>query len=318
MRSRGSASSGGPFPVVRVRAAFATLCLIGFVWLQAVAAFADPLRRFDLFHDAQPRHYISDASPATEGPRPLVLVLHGGGGSADLMARYTDNAWGKLGKEAGWVVVYPSAWDGIWDTGGGRVSERRGTRIDDLGFLAAVIDDAEARFNTDPERIFVTGMSRGGHASFLLACKLPGRIRAIASVAMPLPEHLRDDCETGPPVGLMQINGTEDAIVPYDGGVITIRGQNRDRVLSTDETARLWRTRNGCGEAHSTTSLDKKWDRTSIERRDWEECAGAPVVTIRVEGGGHTWPGAGHRPVLGRTSREIDAARVAYEFFSRF
>ena len=296
----------------------ATACLFALLFCHANCAIADALYRIDLSHGGIERSYLTNASPGASAGQPLVLVLHGGGGSAERMARYISDSWGKLGAETGWVVVYPDALDGIWDTGGGRVSERRRVRVDDLGYLSAVIDDAEARFGTDPARVFATGISRGGHASFLLACKLPGRIRAIVSVAMSLPAHLRDACTTGPSVGMMQINGTLDRIVPYDGGDITILGQIRDRVLSTDETAALWRARNGCSDEKSTTFLDARWDRTSIERSDWTACSGDPVVTIRVEGGGHTWPGADRRPAIGRTSREIDATRVAYDFFRRF
>ena len=96
-------------------------------------------------------------------------------------------------------------------------------------------------------------------------------------------------------------------------------GQRRDHVLSTDETARFWRERNGCDATPTASRVyDVYWDRTEVHQTDWSNCTGAPVVTYRIEGGGHTWPSGRRAPVLGRTSREIDAAAVAYAFFNAF
>jgi polyhydroxybutyrate depolymerase len=138
---------------------------------------------------------------------------------------------------------------------------------------------------------------------------------------MPLPAFLEDDCRRGPPVGLAILNGTEDPLVPYDGGQITLFSQQRGRVLSTDATVRLWRRRNGCSERSVSETTDEREDGTAVVESRWTDCTGAPVALFRIEGGGHTWPSGGqYLPVslTGRVTREIDGADEAWSFFSQF
>lgn len=255
------------------------------------------------------------------GARPLVLVLHGGGGSARQILRNTRRRFNRLADVYGFHVAYPDAIDGSWDFGDDPISPGRPVRVNDMAYFSAVIDDAGRRARIDGRRIFATGISRGGQASYALACRMPGRIRAIAPVAMPLPEFLAGDCRRGPPVGLVLINGTEDPIVPYDGGAIRIRDKSRGRVLSSDATVKMFRARNRCAGARSRQRTDNRRDGTSVERTEWTGCAGAPVALHRIVGGGHTWPSG--RSILperwvGRTTREFDGADAVWAFFSRF
>ena len=43
----------------------------------------------------------------------------------------------------------------------------------------------------------------------------------------------------------------------------------------------------------------------------------ADVILYTVEGGGHTWPGGKPLPerIVGRTTHEINASRIMWEFF---
>ncbi len=290
----------------------------------AVEAQLVRLENRRLAHDGLDREYLlytPRLAGRLPGARPLVLVLHGGGGTARGMVRSTRRRFHQLADRHGFYVAYLDAVEKTWDFGEGEVSERLERRVDDLGFLSRLVDRLLAELPIDPGRVFATGISRGGQASYFLACKLPGRIRAIASVAMPLPAFLEDDCRRGPPVGVAILNGTEDPLVPYDGGQIAVFRQQRGRVLPTDATARLWRRRNGCSERSVSETTDEKDDGTVVVETRWTDCTGAPVVVYRIEGGGHTWPSGGqYLPVslIGRVSREIDGADEAWSFFARF
>lgn len=256
------------------------------------------------------------------GPRPLVLVLHGGGGTHRGMIRLTRGRWNSLADRHGFIVAYPNADRRIWDFGEGVISRNRWRRVDDLAFFRRVVADIGRSLSVDRSRIFAAGMSRGGQAAWFLACKWPGAFRAILAVTMPLPGFLEDDCRRGPATGIAVMNGTKDPLVPYHGGQIRVFGRDRGAVLSTDATIRLWRRRNGCREtADRTAVLDRPGDGTRTLKSEWTTCTGAPITLYRIEGGGHTWPNGRpylRRALIGPVSRDFDGAEAGWAFFSRF
>lgn len=265
--------------------------------------------------------YRPKGRAVANGPRPLVLVIHGGAGTARGMVRLTKRRWNELADQHGFYVVYPNGIDKIWDFGEGRVSSRLSQSVDDLTYFRNVISATSRTVNVDSQRIFATGLSRGAQASFFLACNLPRQIRAVMPVATNLPKYMVNECRSGPPVGMALITGTADKQVPYNGGTITVLGQKRDVVLSSEETVALWRRRNGCGAGAKTQNIDARPnDGLSVVVRDWS-CSGAPVRHYGVHGGGHTWPsGRQFLPVrlVGPVSRDIDAADEGWAFFSKF
>jgi len=249
-------------------------------------------------------------------------VIHGGASTDRGMIKLDKKRWNELADQHGFYVAYPNAIDKLWDFGEGLTSNDLDRRVDDLAYFHRVLDDVSSRKNVDQDRIFATGISRGGQSSYYLACNMPERIRAIMPVAMSLPEFMENDCFSGPPVGVAVMNGTADPQVPYDGGWITVFRKKRDIVLSTENTLALWRQRNGCSdEPDSTSHIDEPGDNTSVSISDWTSCAGAPVRLYRVNNGGHTWPSGVQylRPrIVGETSRDIGAAEEGWAFFSQF
>lgn len=291
----------------------------------AVPAFRTGMQERRFLIDGLDRSYLLyvPQSAGDSGMRPLVLVLHGGGGTARGLPRQTNHRWSALADQFGFYLVYPNAHDRFWDFGEGRISERLEQRVDDGAYFHSLLDELYEGLPIDPDRVFATGISRGGQASYFLACRFPGQFRAIAPVVMPLPDYLEDDCRgDDPPVGLAIFNGTEDPLVPYDGGWITFGNDRRDRVLSTDDTVSLWRARNGCPLAPDRTRIiDTADDGMQVIRNDWISCSGAPVTLYRIEGGGHTYP-SGRRSLLelvvGPVNRDISAADESWAFFSQF
>lgn len=256
------------------------------------------------------------------GKRPLVLVLHGGGGTARQMVRGTNRRFHALADRDGFYVIYPNADQKMWDFGEGKISQERKRRVDDLSYFRTIINQSTKNHPIDPKRVFATGISRGGQACYFLAGKLPNQIRAIAPVTMPIPAFLADDCAKGPPMPLLLINGTGDPLVPYEGGQIKVFEKERGKVLSTDETINLFRRRNRCPEKPATIDIvDPKKDQTKVIRTSWQSAARAPIVLCRIENGGHTWPsGPQYLPekIVGKVSRDIDGAVEAWSFFAQF
>ncbi|MFK7956924.1 MAG: PHB depolymerase family esterase [Lysobacterales bacterium] len=271
-------------------------------------------RRYKLYTPANARQL--------SGPRPLVLVIHGGGSTDRGMIKLDQGRWNELADQHGFYVAYPNAVDKLWDFGEGLTSEDLDHRVDDLAYFERVLDEVSKRRNIDHRRIFATGISRGGQSSYFLACNLPGRIRAIMPVAMSLPDFMQNECTAGPAVGVAVLNGTADPQVPYGGGWITVFGKKRDVVLSTEKTLALWRARNGCADQPiQSESIDKPGDKTSVDISRWTHCEHAPVELYKVNNGGHTWPsGVQYLPprIVGETSNDISAADEGWAFFSQF
>ncbi len=270
------------------------------------------------------RIYISGLySPAKL--MPLVILLHGGGGTGEGMEKLTLGGFNRLADREGFIVAYP---DGI----GKHWNDRRGLQayrahrenIDDVGFISALIEHLIRTLNVDPNRIYAAGISNGGQFSQRLACELSDRIAAIGVVAIQLPEHLSTSCAPKRPVSILMMPGTEDPLVPWEGGEIGFRrGRKFGRVLSVSESMRFWAKQNQCQGSPLTTyepDRDPK-DGTRVRRESYGSCNdGAEVLLYAVEGGGHTWPGGDqYLPVriIGRTSRDIDANEVIWDFFKR-
>lgn len=306
--------------------------LVAAVWLlSACAGHAQPsppagLQRQTINVNGVERNYLLYApqnAGSEDDRRPLVILLHGGGGSAGQIASHVGGGFAARAEREGFYLIVPDAMDRMWDFGAaGLVSQTLPGRADDRAFFEALLDTLPAQLPIDQRRIFATGISRGGQASYFIACSFPGRIRAIAPIAMPLPLFLGDICAHSLPVGVAIINGTRDPLVPYNGGWITIGRSRRDQVLSTNDTIALWRRRNACdGRPPEIERIDRVDDGMHVEKSTWSGCGDAPVVLYRVVGGGHTWPTSdANLPerLVGKINRDIDATREIWAFFSQF
>jgi polyhydroxybutyrate depolymerase len=257
-----------------------------------------------LIHDGRNRPYLLQVPPTTHADRlPLLLELHGRGIDATRFDQLTG--FGSLANEDGFVLALPSAVGEIWNDGRSQ-SEKWTGQPDDVGYLAAVIDDASARVPIDPRRIYVVGMSNGAVMAGRIARELAERIAAVAQVAGTAGVGLAAGPRPSRPVPILNIHGVADRYAPYEGGV-------RRTLLGIDEWAGFWVAANGALDGPVLSSLPPD---TTI--RAWHGPApSSDVVFYRIDGGGHTWPGSRFTLpafLFGRTSRTFDATRVCWEF----
>jgi len=245
-----------------------------------------------------------------------VIVLHGGGGNAANAVQMTG--FDRIAQREGLIAVYP---DGTSAREGGRFltwnaghccSAAMDAKVDDVGFIAAVIDTLVAEKRTDPSRVYVTGMSNGGMMAHRLGRELSTKIAAIAPVVGAV---FGDERPPLAPVPAFIVVGADDRVVPGAGGPLQLRpllgGRASDRdVAPASDQAAYWVRANGCGEpARSTTRAS-----TTLE---WTGCeSGAPVVFHVVTGNGHAWPGGRPGRAAGdRPSAEFDASEAIWTFF---
>ena len=279
-----------------------------------------PGEDYTLQHDGRERQYRLQVPDGVEGPAPLVITLHGGFGDGEQVEGHSG--FNRLGEEHGFVTAYPYGVDNHWNDGRtGLDYEAHTDNVDDVGFILAMIDDIDRRVDLDRDRIFVDGISNGGMMAYRLACDAAGTLAAVASVVGSMPADYESQCEPGQPVPVLSIMGTDDPLMPYEGGQIGTERRQLGEVLSTDEVLAFWRQNNGCANEVSTTSaIDAvEDDDTSVQIQRWSQgCAGAPVVHYRIDGGGHAWPGEPRdRKLLGGiVSKEFRAEEVIWEFFA--
>lgn len=253
---------------------------------------------------------------------PLILVLHGGGGTARGMSALTSNQFDQLADDGQALVVYPQGIRRAWNDGrsGPALSRRNG--IDDVRFFDDLISDLQTRYTIDPARIYVAGISNGGMMALRLGCSLATKVRAVAAIAASLPEELLPYCSASSRVALLLIDGQSDPIVPYPGGDIRIFWSDRGAVLGAARTASVWAARQGCGGPTTAEALpDTVADETRITYIEYTPCtSGGHVGLYSIEGGGHTWPGGqAYLPerIIGKTSRDANAGSLIWNFFQK-
>lgn len=248
------------------------------------------------------------ANLAADSLAPLLIALHPFTLTGKKFAALTG--FSDLADEEQFIVVYPDGMRRTWNTA------EEG--IDDLGFLEALIDHLLRTQLVDSQRIYVTGASAGGMMAQFLACRSQ-RIAAASEVMGSMETRVAERCGPGPSVPMLLIHGDADPIVPYEGGEVFAGPGRRPVFLSADENAAWWAARNGCDATPERTWLPEiaPEDGTRVERIAFGGCEDMPVVLLRIEGGGHTWPGQEQRwprRIVGRVSREMDASRTVWHF----
>lgn len=272
------------------------------LFLMAPPAGAETIRLGD-------RSYRIDL-PADPVGAPLIVGLHGGGGSADQFAR--SSGLSRPANRQGYAVVYPEGtgragtWNGGYCCGS---AQRRG--VDDVAFLDALIADAVRRFGLDAGRIYLTGMSNGAIMAETYAALRPRRVTAVAGVAGTMDT---DSVRPRGAVPLLHIHGTEDDMVPYAGG------QGANSLTRTDFASVASVEAAFLAPfpmlARTERRIDRVQDGTAVLERNYTDARGETQVRIlTVEGGSHAWPGS-RRANRGGETQEIAATQEVLRFFA--
>ncbi|MGK5027594.1 extracellular catalytic domain type 1 short-chain-length polyhydroxyalkanoate depolymerase [Janthinobacterium sp. RB2R34] len=265
-----------------------------------------------LQHKDTKRRYIVYAPPACHGqPQqafPVVFNFHGGGMTMAEQMLYTQ--MNRAADRHGFIVVYPQGIKQDWNVGFG-MDYLGGT--DDVGFTQAMLAQLKQDYRIDPRRVYATGLSRGGFFALRLAAELPQHFAAVASVGAPMPEPVVAHHGKPQKVGMLLLHGTADQVVQYGG--------KAGGYLSADDTLRYWARVNGIAANAPQPRLLQAVAGDDLTASMVEKSNGQQSVSlVTIDGGGHTWPGADAFNVglsIGKTSRNVDANEVMWEFFGR-
>jgi polyhydroxybutyrate depolymerase len=291
-----------------------------------VSAVSSPLTAGEhmirMQHDGRDRSYVVHVprAVARRAPLPVVLSFHGGGGSYEHQQRTTRLH--ELGARERFIVVYPNG-EGrfesmllTWNAGtccAYSVEEN----VDDVGFVAALLDDLGRRTPIDRSRVYATGFSNGAMMAHRLAAERPDLVAAIAPVGGSM---VYQRAEPRAPVPVMHIHSVDDPRALYHGGLGLPFPGTDNRVLHppVGESLERWAKANGCA-AEGRVVETRRSGTDSAEKISFAPCSsGAELVHWKLYGPGHVWPGAastGREHLTGPPTYVIDANEEIWTFF---
>jgi polyhydroxybutyrate depolymerase len=275
-----------------------------------------------LFSSGFPRRVLLFRPPGVVDPLPIVLVLHGTGGSADFAA--DETGWADLAEERRFVVAFP---EGLphdpdspprflsnplrWNDGSTPPDDPLHTDTDDVAFLADVIRTQISRGVADPARVYLTGFSNGAGMAFRFAAERGDLLAAVAPVAGYCPVAV---VEASAPVSTLYVVGDADLLIPYAGGPVRLPWGNRvvNRPAVPDTLAK-WAGLIGCEPTPRVVS----------SHDGVVESVYPGLVDFRsvvVSGLGHHWPGGKGQfnpRIGGPPSNRLNANERLWAFFER-
>ena len=181
--------------------------------------------------------------------------------------------------------------------------------VDDLGFANVLLDTIITNYSIDTTEIYSTGFSNGGFMSYLLACQLGNRFAAIASVAGDMSPNTFTNCTPKRAVPILQIHGTNDNTVPYNGNS---RGLHIDSVIS------YWVGQNQTATTPIVTNLPNSntADGSTVTSYKYLNGSNSSEVHLyKIFNGDHTWPGVAG---FGNPNLDIDGTKVVWNFLKQF
>jgi polyhydroxybutyrate depolymerase len=251
--------------------------------------------------------------------RPLVVALHGAFSTAEKMEEETGLS--ELADKEGFLVLYPNGitlfgwlqhWN-AWHCCGRAMKDG----VDDLGFVAMVIDEVREHFNVDSSRIYMVGYSNGGMLAYLFAAQKPETLAAAAVIAAtigsrpsPSEPEVRIPLARAP-VPILVIHGREDDHIPYEGGS---SGKNGHSYVSVKESIEFWL------QANQVSRVPQREEMRAgrVIKETWKTRDGdQEVILYTLEGWKHTIPTKffteklpGNDPL-----KNFDATEIIWDFF---
>lgn len=255
-------------------------------------------------------HLPPDYQNEKEKNFPVVIIFHGTVADANKIKNYTK--FNDFADKNNIVAVYPE-YTGTFDW-----ELKPAEKSKDIKFISEMIDFLKKNYKIDEKRVYAAGYSSGSEMNYLLACTIPDKIAAFAPVAGNLRKSYVEGCKNFKPTSIMLVHGTDDPYEKWDGNPLK-------NMLTVDETLDFFKKRNKCTASQKEISfphVDSENNTTNVKLIMNDSCKDNTEVSIlKVEGGGHTWPGSPTsvriETFLGKTNYDISGNEVIWEFFKR-
>lgn len=264
---------------------------------------------------------------APDKDRALLIALHGGGADGASME------WSmKAPSETyGFVQFYPNGVGKTWNLDGVPTGGAFVPTVDDIAFVKALIDKGIQKYKVNPSKIFLIGASRGGMLALYAMTKMPGKITAVSAIISSLPKR-HENFSLNDKVGLLMINGTQDPLISYTGGV-SIKPTDRPKTIETKKGQELVATEALIQKMIVENDAARNPVKTTFPNKDPKDGCTAEAFTyvnknplglvklIKVNGGGHVVPGGNQylpKSVIGNACKDFSGYIESYEFFKTF
>ena len=265
--------------------------------------------RYTMKNQGLEREYYLYRPEGLKAGAPLVIVLHGYGGSA-LKGK---KAMMDVADRNGFAVCYPQ---GIKDPKGKpgwnvRYPSQKGMKTDDVKFLIALSKELQKKFDLSPKNTFLTGMSNGGDIIYLIAMRAPKAFKAMASIAGLQFNWMETEYSYKHPLPFMEVHGTQDHTSEWLGDPENKGGWGA-YIPVPAAVSRIIAV-NGCTEEY-VTELPRRDGRNQVTL--YQFTGGKPAVKggrptevwlYKVEGGDHSW-----------SDKDMDTCSEIWRFFSQW
>lgn len=259
---------------------------------------------------------------------PVVLLFHGNGSNYDDMLGLTGvkapyKAWLDIALQENLILIIPNGTPGPTNIRGWndcRNDAPTNPSSNDVQFIVDLLDFVKAKYNSNNLKVFATGTSNGGHFSIRLAQEIPNRITAFAAIVAA--NSVNSKCTNSTiKVSALFMNGTDDPILPYNGGQMA---SNRGEVFSTENTISYWVQRNGTETSPDISNITdtNTSDGSTVTKYLYKNGGdGTQVLLYKVNNGGHTEPSVVERynPIfllaVGKQNGDIEMAKEVWSFF---
>jgi polyhydroxybutyrate depolymerase len=220
---------------------------------------------------------------------PLVILLHGYSASGLLQETYFKVA--AESDKRGFLYLNP---DGTKDPSGNQFWNATDSccnfaksTVDDSAYVSGLITEMQAEYNVDPKRVYVMGHSNGGFMSYRMACEHGDQIAAVATLAGAMWADM-SKCPAKSPVSVLQIHGTSDAVISYEGASLF-----NNPYPAAETTVADWVSINGCNTTGDTTApsfdLVGNIDGNESTATTYAGCkSGTAVAFWSIAGGSHS------------------------------
>ncbi len=273
------------------------------------------------------RQFLLHLPPAYDTSKswPLVVMLHGMGGTAENAVRETG--WSSKADAAGFIIAYaqatrpdpsrpPSLRNNApaWNDGSGRFHAGEGN-VDDVAYIRALIDRVIADHAVDSRRIYVTGFSNGASMTYRVGAELAARVAAVAPVAG---ASWLETLRPAQGISICAITGTADPLNPLEGGMPTMafrnKGEGGRAKLPVLIQLQAWAT---ALKLPLTPSVDEARNGVRV-RRFGPATTGEEIMLITVDGLGHIWAGGENllpEKMVGKPTDKLKATDAIWDFF---